>query len=79
MKTLSQISKLKPEFKFGNMTMIDWFIVTQGTGFCCIRSGLRHADGETLSPYHYENCIGGKNAKKEALTKFNQWYESLNK
>ena len=79
MKTLTQITKLRPEFKFGGMTMIDWFEVSVGQGFCCIRSGLRHADGETKSPYYYENCIGGKNAKKEALTKFNQWYESLNK
>jgi hypothetical protein len=79
MKTLTQITKLRPEFKFGGMTMIDWFEVSSGQGFCCIRSGLRHADGETKSPYYYENCIGGKNAKKEALTKFNKWYELLNK
>jgi hypothetical protein len=78
-KTLTQITKLRPKFKFGGMTMIDWFEVSFGSGFCCIRGGLRHADGETKSPYYYENCIGGKNAKKEALVKFNQWYESLNK
>ena len=77
MKTLTQITKLRPEFKFGGMTMIDWFEVSSGQGFCCIRSGLRHADGETKSPYYYENCTGGKNAKKEALTKFNKWYEQF--
>lgn len=79
MKPLTQVTKLRPEFKFGDMTMIDWFEVSSGHGYCCIRSGLRHADGETKSPYYYENCIGGKNSKKEALAKFNQWYESLNK
>ena len=53
--TKSQILKLRPEFKFGGMTMIDWFEITEGSGFFCIRSGLKHADGETKSPYHYED------------------------
>jgi hypothetical protein len=39
MKTLTQVTKLRPEFKFGGMTMIDWFEVSSGHGFCCIRSG----------------------------------------
>jgi hypothetical protein len=76
--TKTQILKLRPEFKFGGMTMIDWFEITEGAGFFCIRSGLRHADGETKSPYYYEDFIGGKNAKKEVLTKFNNWWDSLN-
>ena len=42
------------------------------------KSGLRHADGETKSPYHYEDCVGGKNAEKIALDKFNIWWGSLN-
>jgi len=75
--TKSQILKLKPSFKFGSMTMIDWFEITEGAGFFCIRSGLRHADGETKSPYYYSECIGGKGAKKESLEKFNEWWNSL--
>lgn len=76
--TKKQILKLRPQFKFGGMTIIDWFEITEGAGFFCIRSGLRHADGETRSPYHYENCIGGKHAKKESLLKFDVWFNSLN-
>lgn len=76
--TKNQILKLRPEFKFGGMTMIDWFEISDGAGFFCIRSGLRHADGETKSPYYYENCVGGKNARKNALEKFTKWWESIN-
>ena len=77
--TKKQILKLRPEFKLGiGMTMIDWFEITEGAGFFCIRSGLRHADGETKSPYHYEDCVGGKNAEKIAIEKFNKWWASLN-
>lgn len=77
--TKAQILKLRPEFKFGGgMTMIDWFEITEGAGFFCIRSVLRHADGKTKSPYYYEDCMGGKKAKKEAMTKFNRWWDSLN-
>ena len=79
--TKKQILKLRPEFKLGmgmGITMIDWFEITEGAGFFCIRSGLRHADGETKSPYHYEDCVGGKNAEKIAMEKFNKWWASLN-
>lgn len=75
----SQILKLRPEFKFGGMTMRDWFEITEGSGFFCIRSGLKHADGETKSPYHYEDCVGGKGAKKLALDKFNNFWNDLKK
>lgn len=78
--TKKQILKLRPEFKpDGGMTMVDWFEVTEGAGFFYIRSGLRHADGETKSPYYYNNGVGGKGAKKIALEIFNNWWTSLNK
>ena len=74
------ILKLRPRFKLagGSMEMVDWFEITEGTGFFCIRSGLRHGNAEIKSPYHYEDCVVGKNAKKIALDKFNNWWESLN-
>jgi hypothetical protein len=78
MLTRKQILKLRPEFKFGHMAMIDWFEISEGGSFFCIRSGLKHADGETKSPFHYEDCVGGKNAEKQALKKFNDWWTSLN-
>ena len=75
----SKILKLRPEFKIGSgMTMIEWFEISEGGSFFCIKSGLRHADGETKSPYYYEDCIGGKNAEKIALDKFNIWWGLLN-
>ena len=60
------------------MTKIDWFEITEGAGFFCIRSGLRPAAGETISPYYYEDCVGGQNAEKIAMDKFNTWWASLN-
>lgn len=76
--TKKQILKLRPEFKIGQSTMTDWFEITEGAGFFCIRSGLRHADGVTKSPYYFESCVGGKNAKKLALEKFNNWWLTIN-
>lgn len=77
--TKKQILKLRPDFKIGRgMIMIDWFEISEGGSFFCIRSGLRHSDGETKSPYYYEDCIGSKNAEKQALQKFNEWWTSLN-
>ena len=75
--TKKQILNLRPWFKIGGITMIDWFEITEGAGFFSIRSGLRHADGETKSPYYYEDCLGGINAKKEVLRQFNEWWNSL--
>ena len=76
--TKKKILKLRPQFEFGHMTMIDWFEITEGAGFFCIKNGLRHADGETKSPYYYEDCVGGKNAEKIAIDKFNAWWDSFN-
>ena len=77
MLTLEDIRNLKLDFDFNGMTMVDWFKVTNGQGFCCISSGLRHADGETKSPYYYEDCIGGEKAEKRVLGKFNKWFGEL--
>jgi hypothetical protein len=76
--TKDQIRKLRPEFTFGQMTMVDWFEIVEGGVFCSIRSGLRHADGETKSPFFYEETVVGKNAVKQSIEKFTQWY-NLNK
>jgi len=71
------IKKLKPEFYFGGMSMVDWFEISSGKSFYAIRSGLRHADGETKSPYHYDYFEGGENAKKNVLKNFNDWWGLL--
>ena len=70
--TESKILKLRPTFKFGGMTMVDWFEINKGASFYCIKSGLRHADGKTKSPYYYCDSIGGKEAKKKVVENFNK-------
>ncbi len=76
--TEKQLLKLRPKFKLPNgMTMIDWFEVTRGDVFYTIRSGLRHADGVTKSPFFYEDTtVDKKNSKKIALQKFITWYNN---
>lgn len=75
--TFKQILKLRPTFQFGHMTMVDWFIISHGASFCCIRSGLRHGEEEIKSPFYYEDCVGGDNAEKIGLKKFNDWWFGL--
>lgn len=77
--TVKQILKLRPTFKFGNMAMVDWFIITQSGSFFSIRSGLTHADGETKSPYYYDNTITGRSSEKQSLYIFTKWWEAINK
>lgn len=77
MITKEKIIKLRPKFYINDVGMVDWFQITDGGAFFCIRSGLRHPDGETKSPYHYEECIGGNNAEMIALEKFNKWWDLL--
>jgi len=75
-----QILNLRPEVKInGQMTMLDWFEIYEGNGYCIIRSGLRHADNETKSPYHYNYSVGGKDAYKKCIKHFNEWWNNLNK
>lgn len=75
--TVKQILKLRPEFKIGNMTMRDYFLVTQGESFCSIRSGLFHTDEKIKSPFLYERTIIGKKSLKESIDKFEEWYEAV--
>ena len=78
MMSEEEIKTLRPSFKFGGMIMTDWFEVSEGKGYCIIRSGLKHADGITKSPYHYEYFKGGNNATNEVLNHFNNWWKLLN-
>ena len=77
--TEAKILKLRPEFKFGNCSMIEWFEVSKGASFYSIRSGLNHADGESKSPYYFSCCLGGKGAKKKVLRLLNDWWSKLEK
>jgi len=77
--TRKQILKLRPKFKFGGPPMVDWFEIREGAGFFSLRSGLNHADGVTKSPYYFEYSVGGKNAEKKVMERFNNWWNSLEK
>lgn len=74
--TKKQILKLRPEFKFGGMRMMDWFEIIEGGGYITIKNGLRHADGETKSPFFYEDFCESKK-EKQLIEKFNNWWNSL--
>jgi hypothetical protein len=77
--TKKQILKLRPEFYLTDgMRMTDWFEIIERDVFCTIRSGLRHSDGITKSPYYYEATYVGKNPTKHALKQFTDWWMSRN-
>lgn len=74
-KNINQILKLR--FELPEYHVSDWFEVhLYGKGIL-IRSGLRHADGETKSPYFYEESTWGKGHKKEAIRKFNVFLKEI--
>jgi hypothetical protein len=73
--TIDEVRALRPSFSLGGgMSMVDWFEVHRGEHWCHINSGLRHADGETRSPFHYEYNAVGAGAEEEALRHFTQWW-----
>lgn len=72
--TSKEIKALRPLFKYGTFTMLDWFEITEAGSFCLIRSGLRHANPDMKSPFFYENSIVGENSLKESIVKFNEWW-----
>jgi len=75
--TAKEILKLRPEFRFGEMRMVDWFQITEGGSVYHIRSGLRFAGGQYKSPYFYEDTVIGRVAKKRALQRFSEWYQTI--
>ena len=72
---IQQIKNLRPTFKFGGMTMVEWFDVIDGNGYFSITSGLRHADGITKSPYEYSHFLCGKDSRKKCIEHFTKWWE----
>jgi len=74
--TTEQIENLKPTFSInGSMEMVEWFQVSRGLHYTTINSGLRHADGETKSPYQYSATTIGEDADLTARKKFTKWWE----
>ena len=74
--TKEDILELRPTFYLKNnpMSMVEWFEIHEGPFWCTISSGLRHADGVTKSPYHYEDHGSGENATFECVKNFNEWW-----
>ena len=75
---IKEILELRPEFKFGGMTMVEWFEIREGAGMFSISSGLNHADGETKSPFHYSHYEMGESSEKKCIEHFNNWWKTLN-
>jgi len=75
------IKRLRAEFKLGNgMTMVDWFYLDEDIGFYYgIRSGLKHADGTSKSPFHYDYNECGEDSRENVLAHFNKWWVEINK
>ena len=40
--------------------VVDYYVVNAGRNYCNISSGLKHADGETVSPHFYEKSAHGE-------------------
>lgn len=76
--TRDEILQLKPNFEFEGVDMVDWFCIKEGDNTFSITSGLKHADGETKSPYYYNDYVIGENASEIALNNFNKWWYSFN-
>jgi hypothetical protein len=60
-----------------NYNVIEWFEVHLYSRGCLIKSGLRHVDGETTSPYYYENSVWKKDLQEstvQAIWQFINWY-----
>lgn len=74
-KTLNQI--LKIEFELPQYHMYEWYEIHLYRNGILIRSGLRHADGETISPYYYSETTRGKGHKKKAIKKFNEFLKQF--
>lgn len=86
MFTEEQIEALRPQFSFGGqiMFMVDWFktdhcVINDKTIYYSIKSGLRHADGVTTSPYFYERTFFKEDAKEKALAHFSAWWVRIHK
>ena len=77
--TRKEILKLRPEFTFGGMRMVDWFQIKEGAGYFCIDNGLRHVDGETKSPYYYSDYADGRGGERVVLKRFNEWWSEITK
>lgn len=82
MKTLTeaQVLKLQPKVYTGKtqFAVYDWFEITRSGSMYSIRSGLRHADGETKSPYHFSVTKLGSGAKILCLEEFTEWWSYVN-
>lgn len=78
-KTLNDIRELKLEIP--GYYVVEWFEVdNRYTPTIHIHSGLQHADGETKSPYFYDDYTFGKDyivCRKEAINKFNNFLKEV--
>lgn len=73
-KSLMAIPKFDHEkLHLKEYSVFEWFEVHLYRNGCLIKSGLRHADGITLSPFHYEESFWGEGYQEKALDHFNDF------
>lgn len=85
--SIEEIEQLRPETTLNGQlafAMIDWFkcSITSHNGqntSCYVQSGLRHTDGVTRSPYHYEETFIGPSCVEKARIHFSVWWLNLHK
>ena len=70
-----------PKFEHESLYLKDygvreWFEVHLYKNGCLIKSGLRHADEETKSPFYYEKSFWGDGFEEQALKDFNEFLKS---
>jgi len=71
---LTDIPKLdSKKLELKDYNVVDWFEVHLFRNGCIIKSGLRHSDGETKSPFHYEGSFWGDDYEEKALKHFNNF------
>jgi hypothetical protein len=74
---VTQIPKISSEkLRLKDYNVLEWFEVYLYNTGCLIKSGLRHADGETKSPFYYEKSFWGKNWHKNAVKDFNEFLKN---
>lgn len=75
MEVIQKILKIRLKLK--DYHVVEWFEVYFYSKGCLIRSGLKHADGETVSPYYYQRSVWKPNSKDavvESVWQFLHWY-----
>lgn len=79
MTVVLKIEKLRPEVK--EFHVAEWFEFHRIGTTCILKSGLKHANGRTVSPFYYNECSFGKTEIESvwlACVNFISWLKNNN-